>query len=33
MLEDLIEYIASFEGVWFATHEDIARLVAADLED
>ncbi len=33
MLEDLIEYIASFEGVWFATHEDIARFVSADLED
>jgi peptidoglycan/xylan/chitin deacetylase (PgdA/CDA1 family) len=32
MLEDLIEYMASFDGVWFATHEDIARYVAAGLE-
>ena len=32
MLEDLIEYMASHEGVWFATHEDIARH-AAELLD
>ncbi len=32
MLEELIEFIGSFDGVWFATHEDIARYVARGLE-
>jgi hypothetical protein len=33
MLEDLIEYVASFDGVWFATHEEIARYAARGLSD
>ncbi len=33
MLEDLIEFMASFDGVWFATHEDIARFAARSLDD
>ena len=33
MLEDLIEYMASFDGVWFATHEEIARYAARSLSD
>lgn len=32
MLEDLIEFMKSFEGVWFATHADIARIAAGQLE-
>jgi peptidoglycan/xylan/chitin deacetylase (PgdA/CDA1 family) len=28
MLEKLIQYMMGFEGVWFATHEDIARFVS-----
>ncbi len=31
MLEQLIEFIESHDGVWFATHEDIARYVAREL--
>lgn len=33
MLEDLIEYMASFDGVWFATHEEVARYAARSLSD
>jgi len=32
MLEQLVEFIESHAGVWFATHEDIARYVATGLE-
>jgi peptidoglycan/xylan/chitin deacetylase (PgdA/CDA1 family) len=32
MLEELIEFIESHEDVWFATHEDIARYVARELD-
>jgi peptidoglycan-N-acetylglucosamine deacetylase len=32
MLEELVEYMKGHEGVWFATHEEIARYVAAGLE-
>ena len=32
MLEELIEYMKGHEGVWFATHEEIARYVAQGLE-
>ena len=32
MLEDLIRYMKGFEGVWFATHEDIAGYVVEGLE-
>jgi peptidoglycan-N-acetylglucosamine deacetylase len=32
MLEELIQYMKGHEGVWFATHEEIARYVAAGLE-
>lgn len=28
MLEELINYMQSHEGLWFATHADIARYVA-----
>ena len=31
MLEELIEFIKSHEGVWFATHADIARYVAGEM--
>jgi peptidoglycan/xylan/chitin deacetylase (PgdA/CDA1 family) len=33
MLEELIEFMESHDGVWFATHEDIARHVAGELDD
>ena len=29
MLEALIEYMSGHDGVWFATHEDIAKHVKA----
>ncbi|MGD8726388.1 MAG: polysaccharide deacetylase [Gemmatimonadales bacterium] len=32
MLEELVEFIESHDGVWFATHEDIARYVATALD-
>lgn len=32
MLDDLIEYMKGHEGVWFATHEAIARYVSSGLE-
>jgi peptidoglycan/xylan/chitin deacetylase (PgdA/CDA1 family) len=32
MLEELIRFIKSHDGVWFATHADIARYVALELE-
>jgi peptidoglycan-N-acetylglucosamine deacetylase len=32
MLEELIEYMKGHAGVWFATHEEIARYVAPGLE-
>lgn len=32
MLEDLIRYMKGFDGVWFATHEEIARYVSSGLE-
>ena len=28
MLEELIQYMKGHQGVWFATHEEIARYVA-----
>jgi peptidoglycan/xylan/chitin deacetylase (PgdA/CDA1 family) len=33
MLEELIEFIESHDGVWFATHEDIARHAVRELEE
>jgi peptidoglycan/xylan/chitin deacetylase (PgdA/CDA1 family) len=30
MLEELVEFIKSHQGVWFATHEQIARYVAGE---
>lgn len=32
MLEDLIRYMKGHEGVWFATHEAVARYVAGGLQ-
>jgi len=32
MLDELVEYMKGHEGVWFATHEEIARYVAEGLE-
>jgi peptidoglycan/xylan/chitin deacetylase (PgdA/CDA1 family) len=29
MLEELVQYIRSFQGVWFATHEQVARFAKA----
>ena len=29
LVEELIEYIRGHDGVWFATHEDVARLCLA----
>lgn len=31
MLEELLEYVRSHSGVWFATHEQIAKYVAAQV--
>ncbi len=31
VLEDLVRYMRSFSGVWFATHEDIARAAAEQM--
>jgi peptidoglycan/xylan/chitin deacetylase (PgdA/CDA1 family) len=32
MLEELIEFINEHEGVWYATHADIARYVKKGME-
>ncbi|MBA7699573.1 hypothetical protein ES703_108271 [subsurface metagenome] len=33
MLEKLIQHMMTFEGVWFSTHEDIARFVKKQIAE